>query len=133
MPRPGWPAVVYFATVAIAVGVAAQLPAVPRLTFTGVASLAGGAWCAVNFWRCRHAHCLVTGAGWLALGGLALVGAVQGRSVLAGTERLLFVAVLGLGIVFEAVIYLARGSVSLGQAPEPRRGREHVHQGADPQ
>ncbi|MEA2504692.1 MAG: hypothetical protein QOG36_1735, partial [Actinomycetota bacterium] len=32
----------------------------------GLAGLAAGTWCGLNFWRCRQAHCLVTFAegGW---------------------------------------------------------------------
>jgi hypothetical protein len=47
---------------------AAHLPARPALAVDALAGLAAGGWCSLNFWRCRHAHCLVTGPGWFAFG-----------------------------------------------------------------
>src|SRR5579859_6939643 len=46
--------------------VAPHLPTRERLGADAVAFLAAGGWCALNFWRCRHAHCALSGAGWLA-------------------------------------------------------------------
>ncbi|MGH3448569.1 MAG: hypothetical protein ACRDP4_13195 [Nocardioidaceae bacterium] len=128
MPRSGWPSVVYFAAVLVLLGVAPLLPTRPELAVTALASIGGGAWCAINFWRCRHAHCVVTGAGWLALGSLSLVGAGVGHSVLAGAEQVVFYAVLVVGVIFEAGAYLSRGSVALrpvecmGDPGDARRG-----------
>ena len=42
---------------------APELPRRAELAADGVAALAGAAWCGVNFWRCRQAHCLVTTPG----------------------------------------------------------------------
>jgi hypothetical protein len=67
-----------------------------------VAALAG-AWCGLNFWRCRHAHCMITGTGWAALAGLAFAEATIGRSLIWGDEQLIFLAVLAAGLVFEAL------------------------------
>ncbi|MGH3412541.1 MAG: hypothetical protein ACRDPH_05615 [Marmoricola sp.] len=113
LPRSGWPEVAYFAVVVALLGRAGQLPARPGLVVTGLACLAGGAWCAVNFWRCRHAHCLITGAGWLALGVTALTGAGLGHSLLHGADRPAFLGVLAVGVLFEAATYLTRGSYTL--------------------
>src|SRR6266542_7089422 len=67
-------------------------------------------WCGLNFWRCRHAHCVITGAGWLALAVFTFVEAGLGRSLIGGNEPPVFLVVLGTGLVFEAAWYLARGS-----------------------
>jgi hypothetical protein len=76
----------------------------------GVASLAAGSWCSVHFWRCRHAHCVITGAGWLVLAGFAFLEAGLGRSLIDGDEGLVFLGVLGAGLVFEGAWYVVRGT-----------------------
>ena len=77
---------------------------------------AGAAWCGLNFWRCRHAHCIVTSTGWAALSILAFTEAGLGRSLIGGDEQPVFLAVLGAAVLFEAVWRLARGSNSIGRA-----------------
>jgi hypothetical protein len=70
--------------VAVVVGllsVAAQFSVRPALVVDGLAGLAAGGWCSLNFWRCRHAHCLITGPGWLAFGVFALAKAIVGHSL----------------------------------------------------
>ena len=42
---------------------APHLPLRPSLVVDGLAALVAGGWCSLNFWRCRHAHCLITGPG----------------------------------------------------------------------
>jgi hypothetical protein len=64
LPRTGLPAIAYFATVIGLLGLAQTLPSPAYLAVDALAFLAGGSWCALNFWRCRQAHCLITGAGW---------------------------------------------------------------------
>jgi len=81
-----------------------------ELALEGAAALAAGGWCALNFWRCRHAHCLVTGAGWLGLSQLAFVEAGLEHSVIGGYERGVFVVVLVIGCVFEAAWQITRGT-----------------------
>lgn len=120
LPRAGWPEVAYFAVVVALLGLAGRLPARPGLVVTGLACLGGGAWCAVNFWRCRHAHCLITGIGWLALGVAALTGAGLGHSLLGGADRPAFLGVLAAGVLFEAATYLTRGTYTLTRPPGRR-------------
>lgn len=86
---------------------------------TAAAALAGGAWCSLNFWRCRHAHCVVTGAGWLVLALLALVGAALGHSLIGGAEELAFLAILLAGALFEVGWYVSHRSHAI--APTPAR------------
>lgn len=109
VPRTGMAACVYLLSVAALLGMAAHLPLRPALIFDGLAALAGGSWCSINFWRCRHAHCVVTGFGWLALGGFAFLEAGLGQSLIGGDEQLVFVVVLVVGLAFEAAWSRATG------------------------
>ena len=83
----------------------------------GLAGLAAGSWCALNFWRCRHAHCLITGPGWLAFGVFALVEAGLGHSLINGYEQPVFMGILGLAIIFEISWYMSRRSNAIAPAP----------------
>lgn len=87
---------------------AAHLPLRPSLAVDGLAALVAGGWCSLNFWRCRHAHCLITGPGWLALAVFAFIEAGVGHSVIGGNEQLVFLAVLGVALAFEGAWYLRR-------------------------
>lgn len=111
LPRAGLYVVVFFA-VAIGTLNLASLVSNPAagLALEGAAALAAGGWCALNFWRCRHAHCLVTGVGWLSLSLLAFLEAELGHSVIGGYERGLFVLILAIGCVFEAAWQITRGT-----------------------
>jgi hypothetical protein len=108
VPRAGLPAAAYFAAVIGLLGLAQILPAPAYLVVDAVAFLAGGTWCALNFWRCRHAHCLLTGSGWLVLALFAAAEAGLGRSLMGGDEQLAFLAILAIGLIFEAAWYLVR-------------------------
>jgi hypothetical protein len=108
VPRPGWPAAAYFAAVIGLLGLAQVLPAPAYLVVDAIAFLASGSWCALNFWRRRHAHCLVTGAGWLVLALFAAAEAGLGRSLIGGDEQLVFLLILAVSLVFEGAWYLAR-------------------------
>jgi hypothetical protein len=116
LPRSGIGFILYWALVfALEFSLAPHLAVQERLRVEGVAALLAGAWCGLNFWRCRHAHCAVSGAGWLALGGLALVAAGIGRSFLGGYEQLVFIGVLVLALAFEGLWYRARGTNAVTQ------------------
>jgi hypothetical protein len=106
LPRSGWPAVAYFAAVIGLLGLARALPAPGYLVVDAAAFVAGGGWCALNFWRCRQAHCLLTGSGWLLLALFTAAEAGRGGSLIGGDEQLVFLAVLAIGLVFEAIWYL---------------------------
>src|SRR5207247_1266712 len=106
LPRTGWPAVIYFAAVTGLLGLAQILPAPAYLVVDAAAFLAGGSWCALNFWRCRQAHCLLTGTGWLLLALLAAAEAGLGHSLIGGDEQLVFLAILAIGLGFDAIWYL---------------------------
>jgi len=105
-PRTGLPAAAFFAAVIALLGLAQILPAPAYLVVDAVAFLAGGSWCALNFWRCRQAHCLLTGSGWLLLALLAAAEAGLGRSLIGGDEQLVFLGILAIGLIFEGAWYL---------------------------
>ncbi len=113
MPRTGAPALVYYLAVIGLLNLAPHLPTRGYLATEGLAALAAGAWCGLNFWRCRHAHCLVSGGGWLGLALLAGSETVFGHSWLRGHEQAAFLAVLVVALVFEGVWVAVRGSNAL--------------------
>lgn len=114
LPRSGPAYVLYWAVVvALEFGLAPHLAVRDRLVVEGVAGLLGGGWCAINFWRCRHAHCAVSGSGWLALSAFFFVEAGIGRSLIGRYDQLVFVAVLGAALVFEGLWYRARGTKAI--------------------
>jgi hypothetical protein len=104
---------VFFAAVAIAISVAPSLPREPGLAVDLVATVAASAWCLVNFWRCREAHCIVTGTGWAALAVLIAIELAVGRSFVLGSEGLVFLAILLVGLGFEALWRLRHGTNAL--------------------
>lgn len=104
---------VYFVVVAGLVIAAPFLPARPGLAVGALAAFAGSAWCLANFWRCREAHCVVTGAGWGALFALELVELGVGRSLIHGTESSAFVGILVIGLLFECCWQMAFGTNAL--------------------
>jgi hypothetical protein len=109
-PRTGLRAVGFFAAVVVLLNAGQFFGRRADLTMIGLAAAASGGWCALNFWRCRHAHCAVTGVGWLALAMFTFAEAAAGRSVIGGDEPLLFVGVLGIGLLFECGWHLWRGT-----------------------
>jgi hypothetical protein len=116
LPR-GWRAVAYFTAVAGLLGLSQLLPGPAYLVVDAVAFLAGGSWCAVNFWRCRQAHCLFTGSGGLLLGLFAAAEAGLGHSLIGGDEQLVF-----LGPWPSAWSSKASGTWCTAAAPCPRPG-----------
>ena len=112
-PRTGLPLLGFFAAVVVLLNVGQFLGRRADLATDGVAALGAGGWCALNFWRCHHVHCVVTGAGWLILAVFTFGEAAAGHSVIGGDEPLVFLAVLGSGLVFEAGWHLRRGTNSI--------------------
>jgi hypothetical protein len=115
LPRTGIPAAAYCAVVAGLLFLAPNLPERGNLAVDGLAALAASAWCGVNLWRCRHAHCVVTSTGWLALSVVAFTGAALGHSLIGGYEQPVFLAVLAASVLFEFGWSRARGTNALGR------------------
>ena len=120
VPRHGMGFVLYWAVAfALEYGVAPRLPVRGGVAVEALAALAAGLWCGVNFWRCRHAHCLASGPGWLVLGLLGVAGALVGHSVIGGYDQVVFFGVLVVALVFEAAWRWARGANALWRPPTP--------------
>jgi hypothetical protein len=96
---------------------AARLPVRAGLVTDGLAGLAAGGWCSLNFWRCRHAHCLLTGPGWLAFGVFALVEAALGHSLIGGYEQPAFMGILAVAVIFEVTWYLLHRTNAIALRP----------------
>jgi hypothetical protein len=71
------------------------------------------AWCLLNFWRCREAHCIVTGTGWAALAVLIAIELAAGRTFVLGSEGLMFLAMFIVGAGFEMLWRLRHGTNAL--------------------
>jgi hypothetical protein len=104
---------IFFAAVAVGISVAPHLPTQAGLVLDAMATFAASGWCLINFWRCREAHCVVSGYGWAALGLLEIVELALGRSVIRGDEGQVFVAILVVALVFECVWQSNSGSNAL--------------------
>lgn len=124
LPATGVPAVLYYGAVIALLALAPWLPRRADLAVDGLAILGAAVWCATNFWRCRHAHCAVTGAGWFALSGFAFVEAGIGRSLIDGYEQPVFLGVLAVGLLFEGGWTLLRGTNAVTRRPRPRPGAQ---------
>ena len=99
--------------VAIGVAVAAgRLPVRAGMALDALFLITIGIYCAANFWRCREAHCVVTGTGWTATGLAAIVAAVGGY---AWNDLLWisFLAVWVVGVAFEFTVRRRTGSNAL--------------------
>lgn len=104
---------IFFAAVAAGISVAPVLHSRPSLALGAVATFAASGWCLINFWRCREAHCVVTGYGWAALGVLDVVEFALGRSVIRGDEGIVFVAILVVALAFECGWRARSGTTAL--------------------
>lgn len=96
--------------VAIGVAVAAGwLPVRAGMALDALFLLAIGVYCAANFWRCREAHCVITGTGWTAAGLAAMLAAVGGY---AWNDALWiwFLIVWVVGLTFEFAVRRRTGS-----------------------
>jgi hypothetical protein len=102
------------ASVVTVLNLGPHLPTRAGLAVVGLVVLMAGVWCSLNFWRCRHAHCLVTGAGWLALGVFAFTETVLGHSIIGGYELAVFLGVLAAALIFECSWYLTRHTNAIG-------------------
>ncbi len=108
-----------FATVAVAALVTSALGPVSGLLLEAAFFLVAGTYCLANFYRCREAHCIVTGTLWTALAVAGLVAALAGRDV-RSAEWVAFVAIALTAYGFEALWKAARGTnaLRLGE-PQP--------------
>jgi hypothetical protein len=66
--------------------------------------------------RCREAHCIVTGTGWAVVAVLIAIELAVGRSFVLGSEGLVFLAILIVGVGFEVLWRLRHGTNVLVRA-----------------
>jgi hypothetical protein len=123
LPSSGLPLIIFFAAVIALLNVGILLSARLDLAAVGLAAAAAGSWCSMHYWRTRHAHCVITGAGWLALAAFSFVEAGLGRSLIHGDEGLGFLAVLAAGLVFEAAWYALHGTNAVASGPTAVRAQ----------
>ncbi|MGH9293652.1 MAG: hypothetical protein ACRDZ6_12925 [Acidimicrobiales bacterium] len=99
----------------------------PGVALAAVWVLVSGTYCLANFWCCRETHCVLTGAGWTALGLLALGAAsIPGGGL--GWLRvevlaLAYLAILGAGYAFEGVVAARTGRHALGAGRDGAEAR----------
>ena len=124
-PRTGVGCAMYIVVVIVLLSIAPHLSIRADLAADGLAALAAGSWCLANFWRCRQAHCLIDGTGWLLLALLAFAEVGLGRSVIGGSELAVFLGLLVVALVFECVWRMARGTNAITRRHE-KPGRGHV-------
>lgn len=110
LPRTGPRCLMFIVGVVALLEIAPHLSPQGQLGVDGIAFLAAGSWCGLNFWRCRHAHCVVSGGGWLSLSILAFIEMGLGHSLIDGYEQPAFLGILAIGVAFEGAWYLRHGN-----------------------
>lgn len=108
LPRQTYVALTAFAVAGTVL--ASLLPTRPGLVGYAGTAFVVGVYCSLNVWRCRAAHCLVTGPGYLLYGALASVEAGLGRSLVGGYEGPIFLALFAVAVLFEAGWRIRRGT-----------------------
>ena len=94
---------VFFIAIAVSISAASSLPLLPGLALGATVTLLASAYCLLNFWRCREAHCIVSGIGWAALVVFEVAEIALGRSLIHRDESLAFLIVLAGAVTFEAL------------------------------
>ncbi len=125
LPHTALPCLLYIIAIVGLLNLAPHLPARGGLGLEGLAFLAAGGWCGLNFSRCRQAHCLVSGGGWLGLSVLTFIEAGLGHSVIRGFEEPVFLGVLVVAVLFEGAWYLGRGTNAVISEVSPPKRRAH--------
>ncbi len=118
------PGLTMVAVVVALLNIAPHLAIRGELAVDGLAAASGGLWCSLNFWRCRHAHCLVTGSGWLALSIFVFAEALVGHSLIAGYEQPVLLGILGLALLFELSWYVVRRTNAVAGAQPGKSGTD---------
>lgn len=118
LPRGTW-LCLYFVSVAVGVFAAPHLPVRAGLALGAIATLAASAYCLLNFWRCREAHCIVSGTGWAALALFEFTELSLGKSLIDRAEGLAFLIVLLVAFGFESLWRARYGSNAVTSRPRP--------------
>lgn len=94
--------------------VASLLPDRIGVWIAVVLYLAVGLYCSVNFWRCREAHCVITGAGFTLLGLGLLAEALGVHTEIGEYNGPIALGVLAIAIAFEAAVRARHGTNAVG-------------------
>ena len=92
----------FFIAIAVGISAAGQLPITPGLVLGAATTLVASGYCLLNFWRCREAHCIISGTGWAALGLFETAEIALGHSLIHRNEGAVFVAIIVIAVAFEA-------------------------------
>jgi hypothetical protein len=103
--------------------VASLLPDRIGVWIAVVLYLAVGLYCSVNFWRCREAHCVITGAGFTLLGLGLLAEALGVHTPIGEYNGQILLGVLVVALAFEAVVRARNGTNAVGGSRT--RGRDN--------
>ncbi|MGH7860874.1 MAG: hypothetical protein ACRENM_04205 [Candidatus Dormibacteraceae bacterium] len=109
LPAGAWRCL-FFIAIAGGISAAAHLPTTPGLIVGAAVTASASGYCLLNFWRCREAHCIVSGSGWAALGAFEIAEAAVGHSLVHGDEGLAFTLILLGSIAFETVWRMQHGT-----------------------
>lgn len=100
LPTGAWRCA-FFIAIAVGISAAGQLPTTPGLALGAATTLVASGYCLLNFWRCREAHCIISGTGWAALGLFEAAEIAAGHSLIHRNEGAAFVAILVIAVAFE--------------------------------
>lgn len=92
----------FFVVIAVGISAAGRAPATPGLAIGAATTFVASGYCLLNFWRCREAHCVVSGSGWAALGLFETAEIPLRHSLIDRNEGAIFVAILVIALTFEA-------------------------------
>ncbi|WP_249010540.1 hypothetical protein [Conexibacter sp. DBS9H8] len=101
LPTGAWRCA-FFIVIAVGISAAGQLPTTPGLVLGAATTLVASGYCLLNFWRCREAHCIISGTGWAALGLFETAELAVGHSLIHRNEGAVFIAILVIAAAFEA-------------------------------
>ena len=109
LPRGLW-LCLFFVVIALGLSAASQLPLRTGLALGAITTLLASSYCLLNFWRCREAHCIVSGTGWALLALFEFAELGVDRSLIDRSEGLVFLIIFALAYSFEAMWRLRYGT-----------------------
>jgi hypothetical protein len=92
---------VFFIAIAAGISAAGQLPTTAGLAAGAATTFLAGGYCLLNFWRCREAHCIISGTGWALLALFEAAELAVGHSLIHRNEGAAFAAILVIAVAFE--------------------------------
>jgi hypothetical protein len=112
LPTGAWRCALFIA-IAVGISAAGQLPTTSGLALGAATTFIASGYCLLNFWRCREAHCIISGTGWAALGLCETAEIALGHSLIHRNEGAVFVVILVIAVAFEAFWRTRHGTNAL--------------------